>query len=96
MYLGKPIIASKVGGIPEIVIDGENGLLFESQNYNELAEKIIFLIKNPDLLEKMGENSKNLVRKKEFSAEGMVEKIEELYEKSISKKHSAFSFMCKD
>ena len=96
MYLGKPIIASKVGGIPEIVIDGENGLLFESQNYNELAEKIIFLIKNPDLLEKMGENSKNLVRKREFSAEGMVEKIEELYEKSISKKHSAFSFMCKD
>ena len=37
---GCPVIASRVGGIPEYVKDGESGLLFEPGNYKELAEKI--------------------------------------------------------
>jgi len=42
-----PVIASNVGGIPEIIKDGKNGLLFESGNYRDLASKLRFLIQNP-------------------------------------------------
>ena len=45
-----PVIASRVGGIPEIVKDGENGLLFESNNYRDLASKLHFLVQNPKKL----------------------------------------------
>ncbi len=40
MHLGKIVIASKIGGIPEIITDGINGLLFESGNSDDLASKI--------------------------------------------------------
>lgn len=43
MHLGKIVIASKIGGIPEIITDGLNGLLFEPGNSNDLASKIKYL-----------------------------------------------------
>ena len=45
-----PVIASRVGGIPEIIKDGKNGLLFESGNYRDLASKLRFLVQNPKKL----------------------------------------------
>ena len=46
MACKKPIIASNVGGIPEIIKDGYNGLLFESENVDDLAEKIRLVLSN--------------------------------------------------
>lgn len=61
---GLPIVGSRVGGIPEIVWDGQNGLLFENSNSNQLAECLYTLIINPELRERMGENSrKNIMTK---------------------------------
>ncbi len=57
--LGKPMVASRVGGIPSFIIDDETGYLFESENYNEMAEKLCLLIENKELLNEMGENIKN-------------------------------------
>lgn len=48
---GTPVIGAKIGGIPELVIDGENGLLFESGNAENLAEKIRELWSNEDMLQ---------------------------------------------
>ncbi|HTR53768.1 MAG TPA: glycosyltransferase family 4 protein [Kofleriaceae bacterium] len=45
---GKPVVASRIGGIPELVIDGETGLLFEPGNAQQLAEAVLGLMSNPE------------------------------------------------
>lgn len=49
---GTPVIGARIGGIPELVIDGENGLLFESGNADDLAEKIQELWSDEDMLQR--------------------------------------------
>ena len=44
-----PVIASRIGGIPELVKDKENGLLFECGNFDDLYDKMETFINNPDL-----------------------------------------------
>ncbi len=56
--MGRCMVASRVGGIPALVREGETGMLFESGNYTEMAEKLIGLIDNPSLVKEMGENIK--------------------------------------
>jgi glycosyltransferase involved in cell wall biosynthesis len=51
---GTPVIGSKSGGIPEMIEDNVNGLLFEKENAADLAAKIIFLANNKDLHDAMG------------------------------------------
>jgi glycosyltransferase involved in cell wall biosynthesis len=55
MACGKAVIASRVGGIPEVVEENRTGLLFESENYNELAVKMRQFLDNPDMMQRMGE-----------------------------------------
>lgn len=54
MVCSRPIVASNIGGIPYVVEDGKTGLLFESGNVTDLAEKIIILLKDEKLRKKMG------------------------------------------
>lgn len=61
--LGKPVISSKIGGIPELVKDRFNGLLFSPGSASELRKKIIWLVKNKDLRKKMGKRGRKLVEK---------------------------------
>ena len=49
---GLVCIATNSGGIPEVIKDGINGLLFQRENFDELAEKILTLLSSPDLKEK--------------------------------------------
>jgi len=49
-----PVVASKIGGIPEAVKDGETGLLVGAKDVTKLADAIIKLIENPNLRAKMG------------------------------------------
>jgi len=58
MAYGKPVIASKVGGIPELVEDGLNGALFETGNSADLAEKIKEMIRRPDMAVEMGKRGR--------------------------------------
>ncbi|MEN0053987.1 MAG: glycosyltransferase family 4 protein [Mucilaginibacter sp.] len=57
MALGKPVIGSAIGAIPEMVIDGYTGLLFEPGSADQLAEKIQLLYPNQELKELMGQNA---------------------------------------
>ncbi len=59
MQFGLPIIASKVGGIPDIILDNETGFIIEKNNYKILSDKIQFLLENPDIGQKMGEAGRN-------------------------------------
>ncbi|MDK1020833.1 MAG: glycosyltransferase family 4 protein [Candidatus Hydrogenedentes bacterium] len=52
--LGRPVIASRIGGIPESIDEGETGLMFEPGNVSELAEKIAWLFDHPKEAEEMG------------------------------------------
>lgn len=56
MACRKPIIASNVGGVYSIVKDGYNGLLFEKENVNDLAEKIHYLLSHPEVADRLSEN----------------------------------------
>ena len=49
---GTVVIGTRIGGIPELIQDGENGLLFESGNVDDLVEMIMKLWNNQSLLEK--------------------------------------------
>jgi glycosyltransferase involved in cell wall biosynthesis len=77
MAFGKPVIATHVGGIPQIVKAGENGWLVTPGDTAAL-EKIFFDIKsNPQLLEAYGNQSLDIV--KDFSAERVISKLNEVY-----------------
>jgi len=53
-----PVIASNVGGIPELVTDGVNGLLFENNNPDDLYEKLKYLTEHPETLSQFASNCK--------------------------------------
>jgi colanic acid/amylovoran biosynthesis glycosyltransferase len=51
---GMPVIASKHADIPEVVLNGESGWLVDERSAEQLAERIQYLVRNPDQLESMG------------------------------------------
>lgn len=52
----KPFIGGNTGGIAEFIEDGKNGLLVEPENPAQLADKILFLLNNPEVGKRLGEN----------------------------------------
>ncbi|MEA3450222.1 MAG: glycosyltransferase [Patescibacteria group bacterium] len=62
--LKKPLIGTEVGGIPEIIEDGENGFLFTPGNVEELSLSIAKLINNKKLIESMGQAGRKIILKK--------------------------------
>lgn len=76
--VGKTIVATAVDGTVEIVNDGKNGFLIPSRDFNAIAEKVIFLITNPNVTKKFEENAqKTYVR--EFSFEKFAKAYIEYY-----------------
>lgn len=78
MAKGLPVIASKVGGISELVIDGETGILIPAGNPTAIAESIKFLLKNKEKVKILGANGYARTQRY-FTINLMVEKIEKLY-----------------
>lgn len=63
MCMGLPLVATKVGAIPELVKNGVNGLLVPPAEEIPLSKALLFMMKNPEVRRKYGENSLNLARK---------------------------------
>lgn len=84
MALGKPIVASSVGGIIDLVRNGENGILVPPRDSDALGNAILQLIRNKDLAEELGRNGKAMVYP-EFDISVMLKKIDGLYESLLSK-----------
>ena len=61
MHHGLPIVTTNVSAMPELIEEGKNGLLVPSGNSQALANAILKLVENPDLIEKMGENNRKKV-----------------------------------
>jgi glycosyltransferase involved in cell wall biosynthesis len=87
MACGKPVIGTWVGGIPDQIIDGYNGFLVQPRNSSQIAEKILWLINNPDESKLMGMNGRKVAEEK-FNIVKRVDKIISLYEELLSTKHS--------
>ncbi len=79
MATGLPVIATAVGGNPEVVIDGESGFLFPAGNFGGLAERLLLLRNQAQLRSKLGQQARRRVREA-FSIDSMVRKYEEVYE----------------
>lgn len=73
-----PVVASNVGGNPEIVVNDLTGFLVESNNENALADALAILIENPARRKEMGVAGRKLVETR-FSLKTMVENYEEMY-----------------
>ena len=78
MAAGVPVIATKVGGVSEIVIHEETGILIEPGDHEALGKAIIQTFDNPDYAVELAERAKDNVMKK-HSVNHMVDKIEGLY-----------------
>ncbi len=72
-----PVIATNIGGIPEQVEDNKTGFLISIKNSKLLAEKILYLLKNPEKAREMGMSGYRRVS--EFSKEKMLRDIDKLY-----------------
>jgi glycosyltransferase involved in cell wall biosynthesis len=77
-----PVIASRVGGLPEIVRDGENGLLIDARSPDQLERAILRLYDDPDLRRAMGARGREFSR--DFTADAMAARYLELYKKATS------------
>ena len=77
--MGIPVVATSVGGIPEIMSDGLSGILVGFGDADALAKAIVSLIENPDERKRFGENGVRIAQEK-FDINDAVQKIEELYE----------------
>ena len=61
MSMGRPVVGSRVSGIPEVVIPGETGFLTEPGNAEELSEKLGLLLENATLAEELGQHGRRLI-----------------------------------
>lgn len=78
MAMKVPIIASRVGGLPEVVEDGKTGLFFPPGDVEALADSIRYLIQNPAIRLEMGEKGRKRVIER-FAIEDNVRKTEEIF-----------------
>jgi glycosyltransferase involved in cell wall biosynthesis len=83
MSVGRPVIGTRIGGIPEIIDDGVNGYLVEPQNPQQIAEKVLQLFLDEELLITLGRNARQ--KAETFSVEKHVDILEKVYAKIISK-----------
>jgi glycosyltransferase involved in cell wall biosynthesis len=81
---GKPIVASKVGGLKDLVKDGETGLLFEPGNVEQLTKSILILLNINDIAKEMGLKGKNFVIEN-FTIQKVVEILEKVYEEVVKR-----------
>ena len=78
MTFSKPVIANNVGGLPELVKDGDNGFLVERFNTQQLADRILLLAGNRQLASELGQNGQQFLRDN-FDEQGHLERILGIY-----------------
>jgi len=85
MAMGKPIVATAIGGIPEIIQHGANGLLVQSADIEGLAAAIKTIIDNPLMAQRIGRAARDFIEKN-YSIDATVRKWETLYRQILEQK----------
>jgi glycosyltransferase involved in cell wall biosynthesis len=82
MSCGKPVVAARAGGIPEIVDDGVNGLLFSPENEKELAEKVLSLIQSSERCAQLGREARKKMER-EFAPGVIARRTKAFYQDAV-------------
>ncbi len=80
--LGLPAVASDYGGNPYVVEDGVNGLIFKTRDVAGLTERLIRLIDDPDLRERLGEGARRVYAER-FTGQRFAREVERIYTKAL-------------
>lgn len=83
-----PLVATAVGAVPTVVLDGQTGMLVPPENVELLAAKIVELLRNPSLRGQLGTAARRLIED-EFSAERMTADYLRVYEEAIDARRKA-------
>lgn len=89
--LGKPVIGSNIGGIPELIKNNITGLIFEPGDARDLAEKIQYAADNPEKIVAMGENARSFVEQ-EMNAEKYYQGLMRIYRSVMKRNIDEFKF----
>jgi len=81
-FYSRPVIASNVGGLPEIVLNNRTGIIVEPQDVDQIADAIRFFLRSPEKIKEYGENGRRYL-KEELSWDSIVVKMLEIYSKGI-------------
>jgi glycosyltransferase involved in cell wall biosynthesis len=82
MAVGRPVVASAVGGLPEIVLDGTTGILVPPGDVQALRTCIGELLADPERRARMGQAGRQ--RAADYSASAVVPRIERVYQQAIA------------
>jgi len=83
-YVGKPVVATNVGGVPDTVVDGETGFLVSPTDADKFAQKLLLLIEDDKLRKEMGIAAKVFARNK-FSKQHEIDSLKQLYIEQLEK-----------
>lgn len=95
MAAGRSVVATDVGGAKEVIVQGETGYLVPSGDDQLMAERIISLLRNPEMARLMGEQGRRVVEEK-FSSRALLENTEALYERLLAGKRAAMKLQVED
>jgi glycosyltransferase involved in cell wall biosynthesis len=84
MTFGRPVIASRIGGLSDLVDDGLNGFLIRPGDPASLADALERMIENPELLETMGHNAR--IKAGQYTASSIVPQVEAVYQRLLQDK----------
>jgi glycosyltransferase involved in cell wall biosynthesis len=90
MRAGLPCVATAVGGNPEAVVDGKTGFLVPSENPRELADRILMLLRNPEMRSDMGRAGRQRLLEK-FTVETMTGQLMTHYQQELKRKGAGHS-----
>lgn len=82
MHAGLPVIATRVGGIPDAIVEGKTGFLVEVDDRAEMTQKLQYLIQHPEIRQEMGRNSKFFARQN-FTYQAYYQKYDIIFSKLI-------------
>jgi len=85
LFFEKPVVATNVGGIPEVVINNQTGLLVPPKDADSLASAVMYLLNNPQRAKKLGENGRELVLSK-FTIDEHTKQLKDLYNSLLNTK----------
>ncbi len=85
MAMGKPVIATAVGGIPDIVASGVTGILIPPEDPAALVQAMVQALRDPESAGRLGEEGRRLVEK-EYTVEKMAEKVYRVYQQVLERK----------
>jgi L-malate glycosyltransferase len=81
----RPVVATRVGGVPDVVVEGEDGFLVEVGDIDGIANALATLARDPELRRRMGEHGRERVLPR-YRVERLVDDTDELYRELLSQK----------